>query len=267
MEGLKAPTSRYRASVWIGRAVILLLVLAFFQVAPNRWVSGLVLATPTGIVKTYMNWFGPHAGSSSLWYPIWVTVYRAGLGFIIGTALALLFSFFVWRSKTLARILEPVISVINNLPRVALVPIFILWLGSGLAPVLVYVVGAAFFPMFYNIVQGLRSAEREFLESLAILGARDRDVLRLYLIPHVREYFLSGLMISAPLTFVSTIVGEMLMSAGGLGSVLITNQDTFNTNGIYAATLIAGLLGVTIAVSVEHFTKRGRAHVREVGGM
>jgi NitT/TauT family transport system permease protein len=257
----------YRLSVWAGRFLVLVIGLALLQIAPGRWVPSLVLAKPSSVVRTIGNWLGPHAGAASVYSPVLTTVYRTAIGVAIGSTVAVIVAFLVWRIKTFARIADPLTAIANNLPRVALVPIFILWMGAGLLPILVFVSSAAFFPMYYNVLQGLKSAERPFLESLAILGGRPSDVIREYLIPHTREFVLSAFMISIPLSFVSTIVAEMLMSAGGIGRVLVTTQQNFETNGIYAATLIAAIIGVVANMAVVRVARRGRARLPEMWGL
>jgi NitT/TauT family transport system permease protein len=259
--------TRYRVSVWVGRVVVLVVAIVLLQLAPGRWVADLVLAQPSSAFRTLGHWLGPNAGSSSLYHPVLTTVSRTLLGLVVGTVAALILAFVVWRFRVLARMAEPLVAIGNNLPRAALVPLFILWLGAGLFPVLIFVSSAAFFPMYYNVLQGLKSAERQFLESLAILGARRRDVFVEYLIPHIREFVLSAFMISIPLTFVSAIVAEMLMSAGGLGGILVTTQQNFDTNGIYAATLAASIIGVAANMAVTRMARRGRARLPEMWGL
>jgi NitT/TauT family transport system permease protein len=257
----------YRASVWFGRLLIFAVGVWLLQEAPGRWVSPIVLARPSDAVETIWDWLQPHAGATSLYGPVFTTVGRTLFGLIIGTSIALVLAFLVWRFRTLARIFEPLTAILNNLPRVALVPIFILWFGAGRLPVLVFVASAAFFPMYYNVLQGLKSTERQFIESLAIMGASQWNVLRQYVFPHLREYVLSAFMISIPLTFVSAIVAEMLMSAGGLGRVLISTQQTFDTKGIYAATFVAAFIGVVANLAVIRIARRGRSRAPHMWGL
>lgn len=258
---------RYRVSVWVGRVAVLVVGVALLQLAPGRWVDELVLAKPSSAFRTLGHWLGPNAGDTTLYRPVLTTLYRTALGLGLGTASAIILAFVVWRFKGFARVAEPLTAIANNLPRAALVPLFILWLGAGLYPVLIFVSSAAFFPMYYNVLQGLKSAERPFLESLAILGARRRNVVAEYLIPHIREFVLSAFMISIPLTFVSAIVSEMLMSAGGLGRILITTQQNFDTDGIYAATFAASIIGVLANMAVARVARRGRANLPEMYGL
>lgn len=259
--------SAYTGSVWLGRVVVLVVAVTLLQLAPGRWVDTIVMAKPSDAFRTLGHWLGPNAGSESLYRPIWETVQRTLLGLLIGTACALVVAFVTWRFRLLARVSEPLVAIGNNLPRAALVPLFILWVGPGLVAVLIFVSSAAFFPMYYNVLQGLKSAERPFLESLAILGARRRDVVIDYLIPHIREFVLSAFMISIPLTFVSAIVAEMLMSAGGLGRVLVNTQETFQTDGIYAATFAASIIGVLANMIVTRMARKGRAARAQMWGL
>ncbi|HMG44244.1 MAG TPA: ABC transporter permease [Acidimicrobiales bacterium] len=259
--------ARYRSSVWLGRTLILVGLLAFFEVAPGRWLDELLVAQPSAIGRTLGEWMGLDGGDAVLWGAIRSTLGRAAGGLIIGTVLGLVAAFLVWRSKHIANLFEPVAAVVNSVPRIVLVPLFILWLGSGLAPIMVYVVGTAFFPIFYNVLQGLRSSDRVMLDSLRVMGAQDRDLLSAYLVPHSREYALAALMISAPLTLVSTIVGEMLMSAGGLGGLLVASRNDFDTDGIYAATLVAASLGVVTNVAVRSWNTKQRSRALEAEGL
>jgi len=257
----------YRLSVWSGRLLIFAVGVWLLQEAPGRWVSPIVLAKPSDAVATIWDWLQPDAGAASLYGPVFTTVGRTLFGLFIGTSIAFILAFLVWQFRAIGRVIELLTAILNNLPRVALVPIFILWFGAGLLPVLVFVASAAFFPMYYNVLQGLKSTERQFMESLAIMGASQWNVLREYVIPHLREYVLSAFMISIPLTFVSAIVAEMLMSAGGLGRVLISTQQTFDTKGIYAATFVAAFIGVVANLAVVRIARRGRSRVPQMWGL
>src|SRR3546814_20288488 len=126
--------------------------------------------------------------------------------------------------------------MIHNLPRITLIPLFVFWLGNGDAPINVYVIGTAFFPMFYNALQGWRSADRQMVDVLSIIGARPRHIFRIYLLPHSREFILSGLLIAAPLTLVAAIVGEMLVGRG-LGGLLTLYRVQLDAPGLNPANI------------------------------
>lgn len=257
---------RFRASVWAARLAILGGALLFLERAPGRFVPKLFLAKPSAVGEHLGEWIGLGDHDPILWDALRTTLVHAGIGLIGGTVLALAAAFVVWRSTVLARSVEPLLAVIHNVPRITLIPLFVFWLGNGDAPINVYVIGTAFFPMFYNSLQGWRAADRQVVDVLMIMGAKRRHVFTTYLLPQSRELILGGLLIAAPLTLVAAIVGEMLVGTG-IGGMLSLYRVSFDAPGLYTATVVASAVGVAINTAVGSVNRRHRTRMLETGGL
>jgi len=256
----------FTASVWVARIAILVGALVFLEQAPGTWVPKLFLAKPSAVGERLGEWMGFGDEDPILWDALRTTLLHAGIGLICGTVLALVIAFVVWRSTVLARSVEPLMAVIHNVPRITLIPLFVFWLGNGDAPINVYVIGTAFFPMFYNALQGWRAADRQVIDVLSIMGARPRHIFATYLLPQSREFILSGLLIAAPLTLVAAIVGEMLVGTG-IGGMLSLYRVSFDADGLYTATVVASAVGVAINTAVGRVNRRHRTRMLETGGL
>jgi NitT/TauT family transport system permease protein len=174
------------------------------------------------------------------------------LSAILGIALAVLV---VW-NQLLTRTLMPVLVLFNTLPKVALAPLFVLWLGYGVWPNIVIGTTIAFFPMVVNTAIGLASADPEMLDLVRSLRASRWQVYTKIRFPNAVPYIFAGLKLNATMSVTGAIVGEFVASELGLGSLIITGGVTLETPSIFASLILIAVLGLAlygVVVAVEHF--------------
>jgi NitT/TauT family transport system permease protein len=172
------------------------------------------------------------------------------LSALLGMALATLI---VW-NRLLMRTIMPVLVLFNTLPKIALAPLFILWLGYGIWPNIVIGTTIAFFPMVVNTAVGLASAEPEMLELVRTLRASRWKVLTTIRFPNAVPYIFVGLKLAATMSVIGALVGEFVASEKGLGSLIITGGVTMQTSSIFASLTLISVLGLVLyglVVAVE----------------
>jgi NitT/TauT family transport system permease protein len=174
------------------------------------------------------------------------------LSAVLGIALAVVI---VWNSL-LMRTVMPVLVLFNTLPKVALAPLFVLWLGYGVWPNIIIGTTIAFFPMVVNTAIGLASAEPEMLDLVRSLRASRWQVYTKIRFPNAVPYIFAGLKLNATMSVTGAIVGEFVASELGLGALIITGGVTLETPSIFASLILIALLGLALygaVVAVEHF--------------
>ncbi len=164
------------------------------------------------------------------------------LSAVLGVALAVLI---VW-DRLLLRTVMPVLVLFNTLPKIALAPLFILWLGYGIWPNIVIGTTIAFFPMVVNTAIGLASAEPEILDLVRSLRASRWQVFAKIRFPNAVPYIFAGLKLNATMSVTGAIVGEFVASELGLGSLIITGGVTLETPSIFASLLLIAALGLAL---------------------
>ncbi len=182
----------------------------------------------------------------SLVAPTLVSLGRAAVGIVLATIAGGVIGFLSARSAIVHVLVAPLLSLGQPLPKVALIPIFILWLGvySGSKVALVFI--TCVFPIAISVEAAAASVPRVFQWSARSLGASELDVVRSILLPASMSGLMSGLRVALPLALLSTFTAEMIGGGGGLGSALMYAQRLFETPTVYAYILVMLLIGLAI---------------------
>ncbi|MET0443824.1 MAG: ABC transporter permease [Pseudorhodoplanes sp.] len=174
------------------------------------------------------------------WATLWVTMVGFALAVVFGVMLGLV----VGWSRTIYRGLYPVMIGFNTIPKVAIVPLLILWFGIGEVPAIVTAFLISFFPIVVNIATGLATTEPELEDVLRALGARKLDIMLKVGIPRALPYFFGSLKVAITLAFVGTVVSETLGANAGLGFLIAQEGASFRMANVYAALLLLAFEGV-----------------------
>ncbi len=182
------------------------------------------------------------------------TLYAVLGAFALSAVLGILLAVVIVWNDLLLRTVMPVLILFNTLPKIALAPLFVIWLGYGIWPNIVIGTTIAFFPMVVNTAVGLASAEPEMLDLVRTLKATRWQVLRKIRFPNAVPYIFVGLKLNATMSVIGALVGEFVASERGLGSLIITGGVTLETAGIFASLILISAMGLTlygVVVAVE----------------
>jgi NitT/TauT family transport system permease protein len=190
------------------------------------------------------------------WTVNFLTTLYAVLGaFVLSAILGVLLAVIIVWNEMLMRTIMPILVLFNTLPKVALAPLFVIWLGYGVWPNIVIGTTIAFFPMVVNTAVGLASAEPEMLELVRTLRASRWQVYVKIRFPNALPYIFTGLKLNATMSVIGAIVGEFVASERGLGALIITGGVTMETPMIFASLMLISALGLAlygVVVAVEH---------------
>jgi NitT/TauT family transport system permease protein len=175
-----------------------------------------------------------------------VTLYAVGGGFAISAALGIALAVVVVWDPLLERTVMPILVLFNTLPKVALAPLFVIWLGYGVWPNTVIAVTVAFFPVVINTAAGLAAVEPELLDLVRALKGSKWQIFRKIRFPNALPYIFAGLKLNAILSVIGAIVGEFVASDAGLGALIIAGGVTLDTPSIFAALSLIALLGLAL---------------------
>ena len=184
------------------------------------------------------------------------TLWAVIAGFLLSIVIAGPLAVLIVTSRTLERTLMPLIVISQTIPKVAVAPLFVIWMGFGHLPKISITFLIAFFPILVASIGGLRSVEMELLDLVRSMSATRAQIIRKVQIPSALPQFFSGLKISVCLAVVGAIVGEFVGSARGLGFLLLTAAGTLNAKQVYATLLILIVMGVVLFGIVCGLEKR-----------
>ncbi|MFE5869854.1 ABC transporter permease [Streptomyces roseifaciens] len=247
---------RRRLTVYAARLLVLAVVLGAWELtARNGIIDPFNFSMPSRIWDQIVQWTLHGTPQGSLGEQIWYTLYEALLGWVFGVAGGVVLGIALGRVRFLADVFSPYIKVLNALPRIALVPVFLIMFGLGPASKVASAVVLVFFPVFFNAFQGAREVDRNLVANARILGASNRRVTLQVVIPSATSWIFTSLHVSFGFALIGAIVGEYLGAAKGIGLLVSASQGTFNTAGVYAAMAILAVVAL-LAESLLTFAEK-----------
>jgi len=221
-------------------------LLVIWQLAPPILkIREYLLPSPAGVVRAALNFSIP-------WHThLAVTTLEILGGFVLAGAAGVALGVAIAWSPTIARALVPFLVFVNTLPKVAVAPLFLLWLGYGIVPNVLIAALIGFFPVVINTAVGLTQVDDELLDLGRAFGAPTWKVFLKIRLPNALPYVLSALKITATAAVVGAIVGEFVASQAGLGMVIVNAQTNLNTPVAFAALGWISIIGLALYGAVS----------------
>jgi ABC-type nitrate/sulfonate/bicarbonate transport system permease component len=219
-----------------------LLIVAWEAIARSGTVTPYMLPS----VMTVVDRIRADAVTGDLWINMGLTLYRAFAGFLIAGAGGVALGFAMARSRAAHWFFDPIISVAFPMPKIAFLPVIILWLGLFDVSKISMVVFDAIFPVVTGTLVGIAGVERELLWSARNMGASEREVLWQVVLPAASPQIMTGLQVALPLALIVAVVAEMAMGGYGLGGAMMTAYRFANSAGVFAGIVEIAAVGYVV---------------------
>jgi NitT/TauT family transport system permease protein len=196
-------------------------------------------------------------------YPIWfhasLTLVTTLLGFALSVFFGVVLGVAVGSSRLIYRGFYPLLVGFNSVPKVAIVPVLVVWFGIGEIPAVLTAFLMSFFPIAVNVATGLATVEPELDDVLRVLGAKKRDLLFKVGLPRSMPYFFASLKIAITLAFVGSVISESIASSRGIGTLMVRAASDFRISLVFAGLIVTAAMGIIMyaafAVLENHSTK------------
>jgi NitT/TauT family transport system permease protein len=218
--------------VILGLLVVWQFVVQFFHIRP------FVLPSPIAIVAAFFEYREPIMDSAVF------TLVNTLTGFGIGIVIGVLIGIFIGSSRLAYAGLYPLLVGINSVPKAAVVPILVLWMGIGQPPAITTAFMLSFFPIAVNVATGLATVEPELEDVLRSLGASRLDILRKVGLPRTMPYFFASLKVAISLAFVGAVISETIASNDGIGYLMLQAASQFRTPLLFAGVFVIAAMGI-----------------------
>ena len=233
----------------IGLAVLLIV----WQVAANAgWLNPLYMPSPLKIWAALVQLFG----SGSIWPHLAATFTAALGGLAIGIVVGVILGAAAAILPIIAELLEPVMILLNAVPRVVLAPLFVIWLGIGLASKVALSFMLVAVLIFFTVYTGIRQVDRKLVERVITLGGGRGTLLREVYMPSVTARVLGNLKVAVGFAFTGAVVGEFVAATKGLGYLLSFAQSTYNAALMLALVIVIMVFVLLIFALSEWLEKR-----------
>lgn len=230
--------------------VLFALLLVLWQLAVSVFgIREYLLPSPTSVVNAMFS------GQINWWGHIWATGLAIFGAFLIAAVAGIALGVIIAWSPIASRALMPFLVFVNTLPKVAVAPLFLLWLGYGILPNMLIGALIGFFPVVINTAVGLMQIDDDMLDLGRVFNAPKWKVFAKIRVPNAYPYILSALKVTATAAVVGAIVGEFVASQRGLGYVIITSQSSMNTPLAFGALVWISVLGLVLYGAVAALSR------------
>jgi NitT/TauT family transport system permease protein len=203
-------------------------------------VSDIVVPKPSQIIVTLIQ------RAPALWPHTLQTLYTTMVGFGFGIVIGIALGVLIGSSRLAYDVAYPLLVGFASIPKVAVVPIFVLWFGAGTVPAILTAMIMCIFPIVVNVATGLATTEPELEDVMKALRASKLDILWNVGLPRTMPFFFASLKVSVTLAFVGTVISETVASNRGIGNVMMIASSNFDVPLVFAGLIILAFLGVAL---------------------
>jgi NitT/TauT family transport system permease protein len=203
-------------------------------------VSDIVLPRPSQILITLWTRF------PAIWPHAIQTLYTTLVGFALGIVIGVLLGILIGSSRLAYDVAYPLLVGFSSIPKVAVVPIFVLWFGAGTVPAVLTAMIMCIFPIVVNVATGLAATEPELQDVMRTLRATKWEILWNIGLPRTMPYFFASLKVAATLAFVGAVISETVASNRGIGNLMMIASSSFDVPLVFAGLFILAALGVAL---------------------
>ena len=247
---------RDKLKVTLFRILILLGVIVLWELAADmKWIDPFLTSSPSRMFKSFLSFYE----DGTILRHIWVTCYETILGFSLGTILGTIIAIVLWWFPFTAKVLDPYLVVLNALPKVALAPIIIFWVGNGTSAIIVIALLISIVTTIISVFTGFQEVDREKILLMKTFQANKIQILRYLIIPYTIPVLISALKINVGLSWVGVIMGEFLVAREGLGFLIVyggqISQLDMVMMSIVLLSIIAFLMYKLVAIIEKKYIK------------
>jgi ABC-type nitrate/sulfonate/bicarbonate transport system permease component len=242
----------------IGETALPVLTVVVFVLAWELWVRArgiapIYLPAPSAIA-TYLYRM---TVDGSMVYNLGITLLRIFAGFALAAATGILLGLLMGMSRIVARVADTWIAALYPLPKISLIPLLIIWLGTGEAYKIVISAVTAFFPIVISTYAGIRQVDRGLMKAAMDLGASQRQIQLKVVIPAAIPSILAGLQLGMGVTIILVVAAEMIggSAQGGMGYLLISSGQVMETEKVFASLVVLAVVGAAI-IKLQQWTDR-----------
>ena len=221
---------------------ILFSIIALWEIlAMVGIIDSFIMSQPSRILRTALNF-----RNNNLLLHIGITTLETAIGFVLGVVLGIFIAFMLWYSNTLQKIFDPYLVVLNALPKIALGPIIIIWVGAGMQAVIVMALAISLVVTILEMLNGFKTTSPEIIKMAKTFGAGSMVTFVKIVFPANLPTLFSCLKINIGLTLVGVIAGEFLVSRAGLGYLIVYGGQVFQMDLVMTSVIILGVLAAIL---------------------
>lgn len=244
---------KHRQTVVFCRAFLLFFILILWEACARFGIiNDFIFSSPSRVVLCFYSMMA----DGSIFLHTGITILETLVSFFFVVAVGLLGAILLWSSKSLSEILEPYLVMLNSLPKSALAPILIVWLGNNVKTIIVAAVSVAVFGAMLTLHNGFTSTDPDQIKLIHSLGGKRKDVLTKVLLPGSVPLIISNMKVNVGLCLVGVIIGEFLAANKGLGYLIIYGSQVFKMDLVVMSIVILCVLSAVLYQGIAVLEKK-----------
>jgi NitT/TauT family transport system permease protein len=245
-------------SMRFNSALLLVLLLAFWELGVRFFEVPKFLLPPVSDVAVAMYRglsVGPFA-KEGLWFHSFFTISEILVGFVVGSAIGLALGVLISEIEFVEVLLRPYVAALQSLPKVAVAPIIVMWLGFGMGSKVAIVCLLTFFPVLVTSIAGFKAIDTDRIDLLRSLSATRWQIFAKAKFPSALPYIFAGLDMAAAFSVVGAVVGEFVGAQAGLGVLILQMDAQMDTGGSFAVFILLSLIGIALSALLRRVQQR-----------
>lgn len=239
--------------VHISQIAIVAFFLALWEIAARvGWINTFLASSPSSVMKTFFSLMK----QNNLWNHVYVTLYETIVSFALASIIGFIIATILWWNKTIAKIMDPYLTVLNSLPKVALGPLIIIWVGANINSIIFMALLISTFITIINIYQGFISTDHYYVTLMHTFNAKKYQIFGKLIVPSNKNNIINCLKVNISMSLIGVIMGELLVSKEGLGYLIMYGSQVFNINLVITSVVILAIVSYLMYEIVAFIEKK-----------
>lgn len=233
-------------------SIIIIFLIVWELLARFEIINTFLYSSPSGVCSTIIKLYQ----SNDLLGHIWITVYETILSFIIASVFGILIATILWWNKFISKVMDPYLTIINSLPKVALGPLIIIWVGASTNSIIVMALMISMILSIINVYNGFLSTSQSFIKLLQTFKASKLQIFTKAVLPSNKLAIINAFKINISMSLIGVIMGELLVSKKGLGYLIMYGSQVFNINLVITSVVILGIVSYLMYYIISLIEKK-----------
>ena len=232
--------------------IIVIFIIVWQLLANFNIINTFIFSSPKKVLETIINLYN----TKDLFSHIWVTIYETFLSFSIATVLGTIIATILWWNKKIQKIIEPYLTILNSLPKVALGPIIIIWFGAGIKSIIVMALLISLIITIINVYEGFNNTNKNKIKLMKTLGAKKHQIFFKLVLPNSLNTIISVLKINISMSLIGVSMGEFLVSKKGIGYLILYGSQVFNLSLVISCIFILCIVAALMYYFISFIEKK-----------
>lgn len=231
--------------------ILIALILIWELLAKYKIINPFISSSPSKILNTLIDLHN----QNNLYKHIWITIYETIISFGLGTVIGIIIAIILWWNNFIYKVIDPYLTVINSLPKVALGPIIIIFFGANIDSIIIMALLISVIVTIITVYNGFNETDKSKIKLLKSFNATKWQIFKMVILPSSYPTIISSLKINISMSLIGVIMGEFLVSKKGIGYLIMYGSQVFNLNLVMSGIIILMIVSILMYKIVSYIEK------------